>query len=193
MTERTLEDYKKTIRPLLTDARYHHSVCVAQEAVRLAKKYGADVQKAETAGILHDILKDTAEEKQLKIILDFGIIMNNVELQNKKLWHAIGGAAYLEGTLGITDAEILSAIRWHTSGRKDMSLLEKVVFIADYISADRDYYGVDEMRAKADESLDAAIVEGVAFTTCELIQARKPVASCMLDAYNDALMAVQHG
>ncbi|MFR5902994.1 MAG: bis(5'-nucleosyl)-tetraphosphatase (symmetrical) YqeK, partial [Neglectibacter timonensis] len=160
----TYEQCECEVRQRLSEKRFYHSQCVAEEAVRLAVLYGADPEKARLAGLLHDILKDTPAEEQLKILQGFGIMMNDTELANQKLWHAISGAAFLEFGLGIRDRELLSAVRCHTSGRKNMTLLEKVLFVADYISADRDYPGVEELRAVARESLEEAIIEGVAFT-----------------------------
>ena len=84
MKKKDRQAYIQAIKPLLSEKRFEHSLNVAQEAVKLAKKYGADPEKAEAAGILHDILKDTPADKQLKIISDFGIIMNDVELSVKK-------------------------------------------------------------------------------------------------------------
>ena len=180
----TYEQCECEVRQRLSEKRFYHSQCVAEEAVRLAVLYGADPEKARLAGLLHDILKDTPAEEQLKILQGFGIMMNDTELANQKLWHAISGAAFLEFGLGIRDRELLSAVRCHTSGRKNMTLLEKVLFVADYISADRDYPGVEELRAVARESLEEAIIEGVAFTVQELMSRREPVASASIDAYN---------
>ena len=168
----TYEQCECEVRQRLSEKRFYHSQCVAEEAVRLAVLYGADPEKARLAGLLHDILKDTPAEEQLKILQGFGIMMNDTELANQKLWHAISGAAFLEFGLGIRDRELLSAVRCHTSGRKNMTLLEKVLFVADYISADRDYPGVEELRAVARESLEEAIIEGVAFTVQELMSRR---------------------
>ena len=187
----TYEQCECEVRQRLSEKRFYHSQCVAEEAVRLAVLYGADPEKARLAGLLHDILKDTPAEEQLKILQGFGIMMNYTELANQKLWHAISGAAFLEFGLGIRDRELLSAVRCHTSGRKNMTLLEKVLFVADYISADRDYPGVEELRAVARESLEEAIIEGVAFTVQELMSRREPVASASIDAYNDAVAVLK--
>ena len=187
----TYEQCECEVRQRLSEKRFYHSQCVAEEAVRLAVLYGADPEKARLAGLLHDILKDTPAEEQLKILQGFGIMMNDTELANQKLGHAISGAAFLEFGLGIRDRELLSAVRCHTSGRKNMTLLEKVLFVADYISADRDYPGVEELRAVARESLEEAIIEGVAFTVQELMSRREPVASASIDAYNDAVAVLK--
>lgn len=189
----SVKEYQKIIKSHLSDKRYHHSCEVAKAAKRLAKKYGADQEKAEIAGILHDIMKDTPKDEQLKIMNRFGIILNDIEAVTPNLWHQISGAAYVEHELDIKDPEIISPIRWHTSGKKDMTLMEKVVFIADFISDDRDYKGVDKMRAIAKESLDKAIIEGLSFTISELAQNEKAIISDTFDAYNDAVMSVMRG
>ena len=119
-------DYQEMVRPFLSERRLHHSECVAQMAKELAVRYGADPQKAWIAGMLHDILKEQSKEEQLKMMDEFGIILTDEEHNAPKLWHAILGAAYLERQGGISDREILNAVRYHTTAHADMALLEKV-------------------------------------------------------------------
>ncbi len=183
-----LEQYKQIIRPLLGDKRYYHSECVAKAARELAAKYGADEEKAETAGILHDIMKDTAPEKQLAMMERYGIRLTPVERNAPKLWHAMLGAAYLKNELEIGDAAVLDAVRYHTTGRADMTLLDKVLFIADFISADRDYPGVEDLRKAAGVSLEEAMIAGLSHTIADLAQARKPIHPDTVDAYNEATL-----
>ena len=187
----TYEQYEQEVQRHLTEKRFYHSQCVAQEAARLAQQYGADVEKARLAGILHDIMKDTPPEQQLEILQDSGILLTKTQRHNRKLWHALAGAAYLQQTLQVKDGDIVEAVRCHTSGKKDMSLLEKVLFVADYISADREYPGVERMRQAAYRSLEEAIVEGVLFTVQELMGQRLPVAAESVEAYNDALLILE--
>ena len=187
----TYEQYEQEVQRHLTEKRFYHSQCVAQEAARLAQQYGADVEKARLAGILHDIMKDTPPEQQLKILQDSGILLTKTQRHNRKLWHALAGAAYLQQTLQVKDGDIVEAVRCHTSGKKDMSLLEKVLFVADYISADREYPGVERMRQAAYRSLEEAIVEGVLFTVQEMMGQRLPVAAESVEAYNDALLILE--
>ena len=187
----TYEQYEQEVQRHLTEKRFYHSQCVAQEAARLAQRYGADVEKARLAGILHDIMKDTPPEQQLKILQDSGILLTKTQRHNRKLWHALAGAAYLQQTLQVKDGDIVEAVRCHTSGKKDMSLLEKVLFVADYISADRDYPGVEDMRLAADRSLEEAMVEGIRFTVNELMEQRLPVAAESIQAYNDAILLLE--
>lgn len=183
--------YEREVKTHLTEKRFYHSQCVAEEAARLAQRYGANVEKARLAGILHDIMKDTPPEEQLKILTDSGIILTNTQRRNRKLWHALCGAAYIRQRLGVTDPEIIAAVECHTSGKGNMTLLEKVLFVADYISADREYPGVEDMRQAANRSLEEAMVEGIRFTVDELMGQGMPVAAESIDAYNDAIFTLE--
>ncbi len=183
----TYEEYEREVKKHLSEKRFYHSRCVAECAKRLAKRYGADPKKALTAGILHDIMKDTPKEEQLKILEEFGILLTETQRENDKLWHSISGAAYCEHKLSVSDREVLDAIACHTSGKKDMTLLDKVLFVADYISDDRDYPGAEEMRALAESSLEEAMIEGIRFTVTEKMEQSLPMDPGSIDAYNDAL------
>ena len=156
------------IRKRESDYRFLHSLEVAKSAEYLAKRYGADEEKARVAGILHDVMKDVSGTEQLQILKDFGILLDAVEQNAPKLWHARSGAAFIEHILKIEDADLINAVRYHTTARAGMSLLEKVVFIADFISADRTYGDVDVMRRLADESLEAAMGYALRYTVCDL-------------------------
>ena len=187
----TYEEYEAEVQKHLTCQRIYHSQCVAAEAARLARRYGADVEQARLAGILHDIMKDTPPEEQLKILGDSGIILTDMQRRTPKLWHSLCGAAYLEHTLGVTDQAVLQAVRCHTGGRSGMTLLDKVLFVADYISADRDYPGVEDMRQAADRSLEEAMVEGIAFTVNETMGQRRLLGQESIAAYNEALVILE--
>lgn len=186
-----LEQYEQEVKRHLTQGRFYHSQCVAAEAEKLARRYGADPEKARLCGILHDVMKDTPAQEQLKILEKSGIILTVAQRRNRKLWHALSGAAYLRDALGIADQEILGAVECHTSGKGGMSLLDKVLFVADYISADRDYPGVEELRVTAYRSLEEAMVEGIRFTVDELMGQELPVAAESIEAYNDAIITLQ--
>lgn len=185
----TQQDYEAILRPLLSEKRLHHSICVAKAAVELARRWGADENKAYTAGMLHDIMKDTPREKQLKYMQEFGIILSDIQKKTPKIWHQMCGAAYLEHRLGIQDRDILDAVRYHTTGRAGMSLLDKVIFTADYISDDRDYDGVEELREAAFRSLEEAMLIGLSFTVEDLASQKLPIASDTFMAYNECCLA----
>lgn len=156
------------IRKRESDYRFLHSLEVAKSAEMLAQRYGADLHKARVAGLLHDIMKDVSGAEQLQILKDFGILLTDIEKNAPKLWHAMAGAAFAEHILGFHDADIVNAIRYHTTARAGMSLLEKVIFIADFISADRTYPDVDVMRERAEQSLESAMQYALEYTIRDL-------------------------
>ena len=172
----------------LSEYRRTHSVNVAAESVRLAEKYGGDIEKARLAGLLHDITKETAPEQQLKIIEDGGIILTELERRTPKLWHAISGACYVRDVLGIDDEDIFNAIRYHTTARAGMSQLEKLIFLADFTSAERDYPDIDVIRAHAEESIEAGMLYGLKFTVMRLCSRGDLISPDALAAYNEILL-----
>ena len=179
-----LEEIKKRLNP----DRLYHSLNVADEAKKLAKHYGADEQKAFTAGLLHDILKNTPDSELLQYFERNGIMLTETERASRKTWHAMAGADFLRRELHVTDEDILSAVRWHTTGRAGMTLLDTVLFVADFISADRDYPGVERMREKAYVSLEDAMLEGLQFTINELVENTWPVHEDSIRAYNELVI-----
>lgn len=147
------DDYIELLKQRLSPYRFNHSLCVAKSAVALAEKYGADTEKALIAGLLHDITKEAGREEHFSLFCEGKVNLTELERVNPKLWHAISGAVYIKLRLGIEDEEILDSVRYHTTARANMSLLDKVIYIADFISDDRDYDDVDVVRKLAEESL----------------------------------------
>ena len=187
----TYGEYEAEVKKHLSEKRFYHSQCVAKSAAELARRYGADVERARLAGTPHDIMKDTPPQEQLKIIEKYGIMLTEAERRNVKLWHAVSGAAYAEHVLGLEDREILDAIACHTGGKSGMNLLDKVLFVADYISGDRDYPGVEELRKLAESSLEEVMIEGIAFTIPERMEARLTLEPRSIEAYNEALWELE--
>lgn len=182
------ENYKLILREKLTERRYVHSLGVAQSAVELARRFGADEDKAREAGLLHDIMKNASDAEYLQLFEKESIILSQCEKNNKKLFHAIAGAAYIRRELGVEDEDVINAVRYHTTGRAGMSLLEKVVYIADYISADREYNGVEDMRRLAAESLEEAMIFALEFTISKLAETEKPICPDSVDCYNELII-----
>ena len=179
------EKYVEILRERLSEKRFFHSLAVAKEAVRLAEKYGADTKKAFFAGLLHDVCKD--DEPNLQLFAEFGIILDTVEKNARKLWHARAGAVYLKEKLDVSDDEIVSAVRYHTTARANMSLLEKILYLADFTSEDRDYPGVEDMRRAVDLSLEHAMREALIFTVVDLNEKGMPIHHDTLDAYREVV------
>jgi len=194
MEQRTQdEQFIEIIRSRLSAYRFRHSLCVAEEARRLAKRYGADPAKAYTAGILHDIMKDTDHAAQQKILLDMDVQLDAVERKSPTLWHARTGEVFLRSVLGIQDEDLLQAVRYHTTGRAGMSLLEQVLFVADFTSADRDYPDVDVMRRFADQSLTEAMLYGVSYTIRYLVEEGRAVHPDTVALYNEIVLSIENG
>ncbi len=181
------EVYKQILKQRLDEKRYYHSLCVADEAARLAEKSGIHTDKAYLAGLLHDITKNAPREEHLQIFSQFGIILNDIEKNAVKLWHAISGATYCEKILKITDSEILDAIRYHTTAKKDMSPLGLVLYLADFTSRDRDYPDVEVMRELVDKSFDEAYVYALQYTIKDLTEQKRAIHFDTLSAYNSAV------
>lgn len=188
----SFEKYKELLRNLLDDYRYNHSLAVADEARRLAVKYGADEDKAYLAGLLHDVTKNYSKEEHLQIFSRFDIILSDVEKNAQKLWHAISGSVYVREILGITDEEIINSIRYHTTGKREMSILELLIFVADFTSADRNYPDVDVMRGLADKSLYDAAIYALNYTINDLKNKGATVHPDTLSAY-EYLISNQKG
>ena len=181
----------KDIRERLSDFRYIHSLGVAESAVYLAEKYGYDKEEAYTAGLAHDVLKELSKEEFLAFFEKEEIALSDVEKSAKKLWHAMAGARYIEKNYGFSD-EIITAVRYHTTGRAGMGLLEKILFIADFISSDRNYNGVEDMRERAEISLEYAMEEGLRFTIEDLARECRPIHPDTIACYNEILIHLSH-
>ena len=183
----------KLIRSKLEDRRFQHSLNVAESARYLAEKYGCDAEKAYTAGLLHDVMKNSSSEEQLGVITEAGIELLPEERANKKLWHAIAGAAYIKMVMGIDDKELYHAVRYHTTGRAKMTLLEKIVYLADYISAERTYNGVEDMRRLCEESMDEAILYALEFGIPDLVKRGNVIHPDSVELYNEVVIRKQRG
>jgi len=158
----------------LDEKRIAHVRGCEEEAVRLAGRWGADRDMAAEAGILHDITKKLKGPEQLILCKEYGIITDNDEKNNYKLLHSKTGAAFAREKFGIPD-EIYSAIYWHTTGRENMTLLEKIIYMADYIEPNRDFEGVDMLRKLAYENIDMALIKGLQMSLEDLaLRGAKP-------------------
>ena len=173
----------------LSEYRRVHSLNVSAEAVRFAEKYGGDVEKARLAGLLHDVTKETDFDRQLQIIENGGIILTELEKRSPKLWHAISGACFVRDVIGVDDPDIFNAIRYHTTARAGMSQLEKIIFLADFTSAERDYPDIDVIREHAEHSLEDGMLYGIKFTISRLVGRGDLVSPDALAAYNDILLS----
>lgn len=160
-------DNKKDLRRLrnkiekVQDAkRYEHTLGVAYTAAALAMRFGAPIQDAQTAGLLHDCAKCLSDEKRLALCEKHDIPITEVERRNPFLLHAKVGAFLARRKYGVRDEDILNAVQYHTTGREGMGLLEKIIFVADYIEPGRKQApNLAEIRRLSFEDLDAALLK----------------------------------
>ena len=161
---------KERLRKMISEERYLHSLGVADTAAELAERWGASVEKARIAGLMHDCGKSPSKNILLKRVLEFGIVMDEIEQSEPQLLHGHVSAELALREFGIDDQEILSSIRYHTTGRVSMSLLEKIIYLADYIEPGRDFPGVDELRELAGQDLDMAVLRAMDLTLIHVIR-----------------------
>ena len=174
---------RQMVMPYLKENRIAHVSGVESQAVMLAMRWGEDPDTAAIAGILHDITKAMSKEKQLKLCEKYGIMLENAELENPALLHARTGAALAKDRFGVSD-EIYEAIRWHTTGKPDMSTLEKIIYLADYTEPNRDFEGVEALRKLSFEDLDKAMALGLKMSIEDLRERGKEIFHDTMDAYN---------
>ena len=152
----TTEEAKRLVKPRLSARRWTHTKNVKKMAVRLAQRWGADPEKAAVAAYLHDSAKELPRAELLQIFADNAIMAKNAEQRPFPVWHGIAAAILCMTRWGVADPEILSAIECHTTGKVNMSLLDKVLYMADATSAERDYPGVEQLRREQLQDLDLA-------------------------------------
>lgn len=155
MTPKDQERYEALLRQRLSDHRMKHSLGVMREAEILARIHGADTEKARIAGLLHDMTKEFSREEHFRLFDQYGHPDPQIS-ESKNLWHAESAYYDVTHTLGITDDEIRSAVRYHTTGNENMTLLQTILFVADLTDETRTYDDVDFYRAVAREDVTKA-------------------------------------
>lgn len=187
MAEYNLELLKKHMKEELSADRYEHTIGVMYTAESLAMRYGADMTKAAVAGLLHDCAKCIPNAQKLKICKKHHIEISEMEEKNPSLLHAKLGAYMAEKAYGVTDPEILDAIRWHTTGKPDMSLLDMIIYMADYIEPNRDKApDLKEIRRLSFENIEEAlfrVLEGTLNYLADKPDAIDPMTKISYDFY----------
>lgn len=179
----------ESVSSAMPTRRWIHTQGVMSTSRRLAEAYGEDPDRAELAAIIHDAAKNWPIEEQREYILKHGLDQELLSY-NKELWHAEVGAHIAWAQYEIKDQGILDAIRYHTSGRAQMSKLEKIVWLADYIEPNRSFPGVDEARRLAESSLEEGVLFGLNATIIHLIQKNSVIYPGTLAARNAMLKEI---
>lgn len=158
------DEIKEYLKNNLQEQRYNHVLGVAETAKQLARLNSVHEDIAEFAGLAHDVAKNMKIDEMKKIIDDNNIILSEVEERNMSLWHSIIAPIVAREKLGIEDEEILSSLRWHTTGKENMTTLEKIIYIADMIEPTRNFDGLDELRNITFNNLDDGVLAGLTHT-----------------------------
>lgn len=180
------DEMRKGILSRLKGYRYEHSLGVERAAIWLAEKYGGDPEKAGVAAILHDITKHLSPQEQLNLCEKYGIIPCTVEKSEPKMLHGKTAAAIARVEYGMPE-DVCTAIACHTTGRHGMTILDKILYLADYIEETRDFPGVDKARKLAKHDIDRALLYCYDQTLIELVERGKLIHSDTIAAYNDMI------
>lgn len=184
---------KADMKERLSAKRYTHTLGVAEVAVKLAYMYGIDIDKAETAALLHDAEKeDSLEHMQSLADSMYGDSLAPEIQANGNLLHGYAAASYAAMAYDIFDKDILNAIAHHTTGAESMSPLEKVIFLADYIEDNRDFPGVEKLRKAAEKSLNKGVLAGYDMTIQYLLQEGKTIFIGTVRNRNALLREMKH-
>lgn len=184
---------KEKLKAMLTAERYEHSLGVAGSAKQLAERYGENEAEAVVAGLLHDCAKDIDSREILSQCRKFGIEADEISLTTPRLLHGLLGSEYARNIYGIDNERILNAIRTHTTGSENMDLLQKIIFIADFIEPGRKFGNVGDLRRLAFENLDKAVLMGLDLTIESVIRKGRLLHFDTVKARNYILAAQMSG
>lgn len=179
----TREAILAEIEQTMSATRMNHVLQVEETALQLAGKYGADLEKTSLAALIHDIAKQQPDTEMRDIIISENLDLDLLQYGNA-IWHAPVGAILARRQFGIKDEDILAAIANHTIAAPEMSLVEQVLFVADYIEPGRDFEGVEKARELAAESLEKAIQYQIKETIKNLIIEERKIYPKAIDSYN---------
>ena len=176
-----IDKLETAVKGLLKENRVAHVLGCRDTAVELAKRWGADETDAARAALLHDITKALDGPLQLTLCKEYGILLGAFSKQNPKTLHALTGSLVAQRIFGENDA-VVSAIRHHTTGKADMNLLQKIIYVADYMEPNRDFPGVEKLRQLAFTDIDAALKLGLQMTVNMLKEQGREISPESMDA-----------
>ncbi len=188
-TKLSIDEIKEKLKLCLSEERYLHSVGTMEKAMELAQEFNLDVEKAQVAGLLHDCAKCLPDLELQK----FSNMFDDCEKISVKTWHAPVGAFIAKNEYGVNDDEILSAIRWHTIGKKNMTDFEKIIFLADKIehrTRELKYREKIEKTLEKTHNLNNAMLKSFKLTIKSLLKRKLPICFQTVDVYNDLLTKI---
>ena len=172
----------------LSESRLKHSLSVSETAVSLATNYGQNIESARIAGLVHDCAKNMTGPELLKMASEHEIHIDDIYTNNPSILHGLVGSIIAREVMGIQDDDILRAIKYHTTGRKNMSILEEIIYISDYVEPLRKFDGVEELRALSVINLDEAVIQSLENTIEYVIRQKELLHNDTIDARNYLLI-----
>lgn len=185
-----IEQMDMMLKQSLKPERYIHSVRTMKEAITLAEHYGEDIDKAAVAGLIHDCAKNLLDDETLEYCRVNGIKPSGVEKKQVYLLHGEVGAIIAREKYGVEDASILNAIKHHCTGYSNMSMLDKIIFLADYIEPGRTHGGVDVIRELAYKDINKALVSAFDGTIRYVIEQKGLIHPNTIEARNNIIMLI---
>lgn len=186
-----MKDYdfiKNKVHSLLTEKRFNHCIRVEKEATKLGDIYGVDNYKCRLAAIAHDCTKKFSDDELTYRAREYGIEIDDIQLETPQLLHGPVGAEYCRREFEIQDKDILNSIYYHTTGRKNMSMLEKIIYLSDIIEEGRYFQGIEKIRDMAIKDIDMAIILSCNSTISYVMQKNFLIHPLTIDLRNSLLM-----
>lgn len=178
------------LKPMISTKRYNHSIGVQNTAVKLAVLNNIDINKASMAGLIHDCAKGLPDQELIKAAVEGGIEIDEVSRRYPELLHGPVGAILTKKVFGIYDEEIQHAIRYHTTGCENMSMLDKIIYIADYIEPGRNFPRVEELRNAAYDDINRGVLMAMESTIKYIIERGQLLDTMTVKARNYLLIAL---
>ena len=185
------KEAKDLVKGRLSEKRYQHTLNVKKMAVKLARRYGVQEEKAALAALLHDAAKEIPKEEMKALMAQYPQYAEGGESRPVPVWHGVCAAILARTEWGVTDEAVLSAIACHTAGKPGMTKLDKVVYLADMTSKERDWPGVYKLRKLEMKDLDAAMLAALKQTNDFVLSQGKPLDPMSKAAYDDILAQVE--
>ncbi len=176
--------YISFLKKHLSKERFLHTLAVEKEAISLAERYNVDIEKASLAGLLHDCAKGFSDEELVRLAISYNIPLSVWDLSSPQILHAPVGSIFAREYFGIKDRDILSAIWKHTTGDREMSTLDKIIFIADYIEYHRDFPGVSYLREIVKKDIDRAILFAINLTIGYIMRNNQMIHPKTVEVWN---------
>ncbi len=187
----TIDEIRLKLKDALTEKRYNHSLGVEESAIELARHYGADIEKTRVAALLHDCAKNYSHSEMFDLCEKYNVKVDDIAKASPGLIHGFVGAEMAKKDYGISDPEIYDAIYYHTIGKPDMSLITKIIYIADGIEKGRTYDGVERIRDIVFEDIDRALVLQIDYTIHSVINRGGLIHPATIDTRNFYLRKIR--